>query len=63
MWEANRGIQHFFFLTIRANLINTVQAVINIELSAELLLLGSYNLSVEQNLTIMDAFHLFAQQI
>ena len=57
-------IQHFFFScplydTIGASFITIVQAVINVEVSAELLLFGSYNLSVEQNLTIIDAVHLF----
>ena len=34
--------------------LNTVQATINVEVSTELLLFGSYNLSVEQNLIIIS---------
>ena len=57
-------IQHFFFScplydSIRNSLISTVQAVINEEVSTELLLFGSNNLSSDQNLIIVDAVHLF----
>ena len=57
-------IYNFFFSfplydTIHTSLINTVQTVINVAVLTELLLFGSYNLSVEQNLIIIDAVHLF----
>ena len=57
-------IQHFFFScplydSIHNSLISTVQAVINEEVSTELLLFGSNNLSSDQNLIIVDAVHLF----
>ena len=46
--------------TIRTNLLNTVQAVINVEVSTELLLFGSNNLrSIDQNLIIIDEVHLY----
>ena len=45
--------------TIRTGLINTVQDVIYVEVSTELLLFGSNNLSIDQNLIITDAVHLF----
>ena len=41
------------------NLISTVQAVINVEVSTELLLFSNNNLSTDQNLIIVDAVHLF----
>ena len=60
-------IQHVFFScplydTIRNSLISTVQAVINVEVSTELLLFGSNNLSTDQNLIIVDAVHLFLKK-
>ena len=44
---------------MHTSLINNVQAVINAEVSTELLLFGSNKLSIDRNLIIIDAVHLF----
>ena len=56
-------VQHFFFFLahcmtlLQTSSLNTVQAVSNVEVSLKLLLFGSNNLSVDQNLIIIDAVH------